>query len=145
MSQWPDREAWAADAEHVTRTRMYATERVSNSASEYLAGSDRDDLLELAKWLRLELGRLIRAVDDPDATVEGVTRIYLASRARRLAEAVDAVEARRAEAAQVAEDAAVAAEIERRQTDRAWQRELDQRAQIERYRANGPLVGGGAR
>lgn len=155
---------WIADAEHYVRTSCYATQRVSGRPDEWLTDTELAEARTLAPIVvratrtalskagrgneRLGLNSYGRRAASEYADVDelgnawGQILTYARSvdaapeQAARLAHLGAEMAGRRDRAAAEALTAAIAREVERRNTDGAWERELERRASI----AAGPLV-----
>lgn len=130
MTVWPSREEWIADAERSVRHSCYPSERVSERLDAWTDAAQREQLGHLARGARLAAGRAARAIEKPHATLADVSSEL--HRIEALLRVWRQVEARAASAAEEALAVAIAQRIAYRQTDEAWQREVERRAEIDR-------------
>lgn len=155
---------WIADAEHYVRTSCYTTQRVSSTPTDWITKDEvadgRDLAIAIVKATRTALTKAGRASERPSlnsygrraaspyADVDelgnawGQILTYAHSvnaapeQADRLNHLATEMVIRRDRAATEALAAAIQREVERRNANGAWERELERRASI----AAGPLV-----
>lgn len=155
---------WIADAEHYVRTSCYATQRVSARPEEWLTETELAEARILApivvRATRTALSKAGRANERTSLNAYGrraaseyadvdelghawgqiLTYAHSVNaapeQADRLNHLAGEMAARRDRAAAEALAAAIQREVERRNADGAWERELERRASI----AAGPLV-----
>jgi hypothetical protein len=153
---FPDRETWAASAEHYVRTVCHAPERVSRHPEDWLTGEDLAEARALAvavvKATRTALTRAGRAAERPGLNAHGrdaavsyatvdelriawrdILRIAKSAEAApeetaRLAELSARMTAARDEAAEKALRTAIDREVARRGSDEGWEQEQARRA-----------------
>ena len=130
MSGNPERERWAAAAEHYVRTLCYPSERVTHDIGEYLRDSEMGCIARGLRGLRTHVSRAIKALECGDADMDTLGDV--AARMTNEARILNHYFARLQEAAEKATDEAVAAEIARRKTDEAWQQEQERLASIDK-------------
>jgi hypothetical protein len=129
---WPTREQWAADAEDYAQRWFYENDHsVSTAAVDYLERDDIKTLVYMLKECRLHMSRLLRALEDGKADL-GDTG-HLDRPMEYLTKVFKEAWERWEHARKAAEDAAVKAEVQRRNTDEAWAKELKRRESVEQY------------
>ena len=135
------REEWTADAERCARIIFYESNdsRVKNVSKEIADYCDPPDykptLIYRLKEIRLEITRMLKALETGKADMNDVCGLLWHMQQRYVTWA-QAAEDRRQVADKAAEEAYVQKEIARRQTDEAWDKELEGRAHIKRWLAD---------
>lgn len=127
--EWPTREQWQDDAEKSVRQACYPHQRVSDQVADWADTDEREQLAHVARQARLGASRVARLLERDGVRLADVEREL--TDVHRLLRFWKPVQERAAAAANQAVEDAVAAEVERRQTDEAWERQLRWRDQVD--------------